>query len=62
METLAEEGQGHMLIVTDNGPGSTSDRKPESGLGMQLVHGLVRQLKGKIEVDSTAGTRVRVTF
>ncbi|MEM1000290.1 MAG: histidine kinase dimerization/phosphoacceptor domain -containing protein [Bacteroidota bacterium] len=52
----------HFLVVADNGPGTASDHKPESGLGMQLVYGLVRQLKGEVEVDNTAGARVTVSF
>ena len=52
------------LIVADNGvgfPTGVDPMKPES-LGMQLVNTLVRQIKGKIEINRSSGTEFKITF
>jgi PAS domain S-box-containing protein len=53
-----------VLTVSDNGVGLPPgiEVKKSSTLGLQLVHALVQQLSGKIEVDHTAGTTFRITF
>jgi len=53
-----------MLSVTDNGIGLSKDfdlEKSES-LGLQLVHTLIEQLDGELELDTTKGTTFKVTF
>jgi two-component sensor histidine kinase len=57
----AENGSAE-LIVHDNGETYRSPTTSKRGSGLGLVRGLVRQLRGKFTVDSTAGTRVSVEF
>ena len=52
------------LVVADTGPGLPDGfgyRKATS-LGLKLVHGLVRQLGGTIDIQSAAGTTITVRF
>jgi two-component sensor histidine kinase/sensor domain CHASE-containing protein len=52
------------LIVKDNGIGFPKDldfRKTNT-LGMQLVTGLVNQLKGTIDLDQSSGTEFKIIF
>jgi PAS domain S-box-containing protein len=51
---VADDGIG--LPVSDDPPGSSRHS------GMRLINGFVRQLRGKLEIDRTAGTRVTVKF
>jgi len=58
-------GQGCRLTVADNGVGLSKDLDPKasSGMGMRLVHGLVRQLNGTLAIEhAQPGTRFVVTF
>ena len=53
-----------ILIVKDNGIGFPKDldfRKTNT-LGMQLVTGLVGQLKGTIDLDQSSGTEFKIMF
>ncbi len=53
-----------VLVVQDNGKGlplSWSLAKNET-LGLELVKDLIDQLKAKIEIDSTIGTKFKLTF
>ncbi|MBZ5611910.1 MAG: PAS domain S-box protein [Acidobacteriia bacterium] len=52
------------LLVADNGIGLTADVDWENtrSLGLRLVRTLAQQLGAKIEVDSHAGTEVRLAF
>lgn len=52
------------LIVQDNGVGLPEDfeLKQTKTLGMKLVQGLVKQLKGRLEIDSQPGTAFRITI
>jgi PAS domain S-box-containing protein len=54
----------HVLFVEDNGIGLPSDVdfRNTSSLGLQLVNGLSRQIRGKVELSREVGTRVRITF
>jgi two-component sensor histidine kinase len=52
------------LSVTDDGVGIPQDQgwsRPGS-LGLRLVRDLVRQLDGRISMESKEGTRVRIVF
>jgi PAS domain S-box-containing protein len=54
----------YALIVTDDGPGFHSDydfEKSES-LGLRMVNELVKQLKGRIDIESGKGVRISVIF
>lgn len=51
------------LIVADEGEGlSQADGKESSSFGLQLVHSLVSQLKGDLELDIKHGTQWQLTF
>lgn len=56
-----EEGR-YELVVADDGVGGFEDERSTSSLGMRLIKSLVTQLKGRIWIDSTAGTRIRILF
>ena len=53
-----------MLIIRDNGIGlpENFDTKKAKTLGITLVQGLVKQLRGKLEIDSQQGTQFKITF
>ncbi|MEH2183336.1 PAS domain S-box protein [Nostoc sp.] len=52
------------LIIRDNGVGlpENFDSKKTKTLGINLVQGLVKQLRGKLEIDSQQGTEFKITF
>ncbi|AUB42733.1 DNA-binding response regulator, NarL/FixJ family, containings REC and HTH domains [Nostoc flagelliforme CCNUN1] len=52
------------LIIRDNGIGlpENFDSKKAKTLGITLVQGLVKQLRGKLEIDSDHGTQFKITF
>lgn len=51
------------LIVKDNGIGlPEGEYRTSESLGLQLVETLIEQLEGRIEMNSSSGTTVRVTF
>lgn len=60
--TLRKDENFYKLSVTDNGKGY--DKKaPKNSLGLTLVDTLVKgQLKGNIEIDSTKGVTVDITW
>ena len=60
-----EAGNGQVRItVSDDGVGLPPDFDPahSSSFGWQLIHNLVGQLGGKVEVASDGGTRVSISF
>jgi len=52
------------LSVEDDGPGipGNSMENSRKSLGLQLVNGLARQLKGKVEISSIGGMKVKIVF
>lgn len=50
------------LEIHDNGSGFHAPTAWKRGSGIGLVRGLVRQLRGKLEIDSSQGTLFRVSF
>lgn len=52
------------LVVSDNGIGLAPDLdfQDSPSLGLQLVNLLTKQLKGRIELDRSAGTAFKITF
>ena len=62
---LQREGQGEArLTIADNGPGrSSTNGLEQSGLGTRLINMLVRQLKGRIDIEDTPrGYTASITF
>ena len=61
---FADETQHFHLIVEDNGVGFPPDwnLKQSQSLGIQLVHVLTKQIKGKLELDNRLGSRFCVSF
>jgi two-component system, chemotaxis family, CheB/CheR fusion protein len=53
-----------VLEIADNGVGMPAALDPRSAtsMGLQLLGLLVQQLKGKLEIDRTSGTRFTITF
>ena len=61
---MAKEGDVYTLTVSDNGIGIPKDldfRNVET-LGLELVNTLTKQLKGKIELDRSEGSKFTITF
>jgi two-component sensor histidine kinase len=58
------QGEQIEMSVADDGPGLPEgfDYRKASSLGLKLIHGLVRQLGGMLEIQSGAGTAIRVRF
>jgi two-component sensor histidine kinase len=51
------------LNITDNGRGFVLKKEDEGkSLGMQLIKGLTRELKGTVEIDTNNGTQLKITF
>ncbi|MEX0779203.1 MAG: histidine kinase dimerization/phosphoacceptor domain -containing protein [Balneolales bacterium] len=59
--SLTREADRHTLIIKDNGIGFP-DNNDDSTLGMSLIHGLVRQIKGTVTHKNKNGTSFMVTF
>jgi two-component sensor histidine kinase len=51
------------LVISDNGKGFEMKVEDEGkSLGMQLIKGLGKELKGTVRIDSKGGTKLRVDF
>jgi two-component sensor histidine kinase len=61
---FADETHNFNLIVEDNGVGFPPNwnLKQSQSLGIQLVHVLTKQIKGKLELDNSLGSRFHVSF
>jgi PAS domain S-box-containing protein len=61
---FADETHNFNLIVEDNGVGFPPNWnfKQSQSLGIQLVHVLTKQIKGKLELDHSLGSRFHVSF
>ncbi|HYW22376.1 MAG TPA: PAS domain-containing protein [Nodularia sp. (in: cyanobacteria)] len=59
-----ESGQNLILILRDNGVGLPTDfdSKKSKTLGLTLVNGLVKQIRGKLDINSVQGTDFKITF
>ncbi|MBF0517198.1 MAG: PAS domain-containing protein [Nitrospirae bacterium] len=63
--SLNESADGMLsLIISDNGVGIPKDMDifNTDSLGMKLVNNLVKQIKGRLELSSGAGTEFKITF
>ena len=53
------------LVIADNGIGMqqrAGENEPPNSLGIELMRGLTRDLKGDITFETGAGTRIAVKF
>jgi two-component sensor histidine kinase len=57
---LSVDGGTARLVIADDGPGYTEERK--TGMGSKLIDAFVAQLGGTLEVDTSAGTRMTLSF
>ncbi|OUL34842.1 PAS domain-containing protein [Nostoc sp. 106C] len=62
--TQREHQRNLMLIIRDNGIGlpANFDIKKTKTLGITLVYGLVKQLRGSIEINCQQGTEFKIAF
>ncbi|MDB9372818.1 PAS domain-containing protein [Nodularia sphaerocarpa] len=62
---FSQESSGHLtLILRDNGVGLPTDldSKKAKTLGLTLVQGLVKQIRGTLEINCQQGTEFKITF
>ena len=62
---LRKAGNHMELVIADNGIGMqrrVEESEPLNSLGIELMRGLTRDLKGDITFDTGAGTRINVAF
>ena len=54
----------YIFTIADNGIGSEKNLENlnENNLGMKVVHALTKQLEGTIEINSSNGLRIDLTF
>lgn len=59
-----KENNNYVLTYSDNGVGIPEHINVESTntLGLQLIYGLAQQIKGKIELDRSEGTKFTIIF
>jgi two-component sensor histidine kinase/PAS domain-containing protein len=62
--SLSQSDGRYILVICDDGVGLPPglDFRNTASLGLQLVNTLVSQLEGTIELDSSGGTRFKITF
>ncbi|MEO8454885.1 MAG: histidine kinase dimerization/phosphoacceptor domain -containing protein [Sphingomicrobium sp.] len=58
---LRKIGLSCSLVISDNGRGFESPTRKGS-LGMRLMNSLARQLRGRLSIDGTSGTTVRLAW
>ncbi len=62
---LKKAGKQMELVIADNGIGMqhrVGESEPPNSLGIELMNGLTRDLKGHITFETGAGTRIAVKF
>jgi len=62
---LGEEGPDHLLLfIADNGTGLPEgiDKSPLNSLGLDLMQGLARQLKGTFQIENNSGVQIKIKF
>jgi two-component sensor histidine kinase len=61
--SMTEQGEAVRLIIADNGKGFEFKQENEvKSLGMQLIMGLSKELKGTVEMETKNGTRLLIEF
>lgn len=62
--SVSKEGDNLAISISDNGPGiSFKETKKKIGVGSQIIEGLVHQMRGAIDIQTTSsGTTVFLTI
>ncbi|MCW3109277.1 MAG: hypothetical protein JWQ09_3783 [Segetibacter sp.] len=61
--SMTQTGESVKLIIADNGKGFKLNEEDEGkSLGMQLIKGLTKELKGSIHMETKKGTTVSIEF
>lgn len=63
--SLGQDGPEHLLLfIADNGTGLPEgiDKSPLNSLGLDLMQGLARQLKGTFEIKNNNGVQIKIKF
>ncbi|MDN3588670.1 histidine kinase dimerization/phosphoacceptor domain -containing protein [Pedobacter aquatilis] len=63
--SLGQDGTDHLLLfIADNGSGLPEgiDKSPLNSLGLDLMQGLARQLKGTFEIKNNNGVQIKIRF
>lgn len=60
--SLKENKDKFTLSVSDNGIGFAHKQEQQNGLGLELVRLLVSQIKGNLQIDTSAGTSYTIQF
>ncbi|TBO44504.1 sensor histidine kinase [Pedobacter kyonggii] len=63
--SLGQDGPDHLLLfIADNGTGLPEgiDKSPLNSLGLDLMQGLARQLKGTFQIENNNGVQIKIKF
>lgn len=60
--TFHKRGPGTRLVIADNGPGFDYCERIGASSGLELVKGLVRQIRGTLSIDQDQGARITIDF
>ncbi|MGB0175771.1 MAG: sensor histidine kinase, partial [Owenweeksia sp.] len=62
--SLKEDGHTLQLTILDNGPGLPTDGplKNEMSFGMEMIHSLLKQLRGELKTSSEGGSCFEITL
>ncbi|PWS30432.1 histidine kinase dimerization/phosphoacceptor domain -containing protein [Pedobacter paludis] len=63
--SLGQEGPDHLLLfIADNGTGLPKgmEKSPLNSLGLDLMQGLARQLKGTFQIENNNGVQIKIKF
>jgi two-component sensor histidine kinase len=64
MQWINDEQHNLVLNISDNGRGLPADfdLKNTKTLGLKLVKNLINQLRGELQIDSSLGTKFKITL
>lgn len=61
--SMTLEGEKVTLVIADNGNGfQPKEEDFEKSLGMQLIRGLSKELRGTVKIEADSGTRLTIEF
>lgn len=59
---ISETKDGFLLYYSDNGPGFDFYQTQHKGLGMEIINGLIKQLKGTVHVNNSNAFELNIQF